>query len=88
MSDSLATTIRKIQGGYEQNEVIAIISKSDWRMVVAMIAVLKAGGAYMNISPDYPIDRICSMIQMAGSKTILHYGYEDWQKLLIKIEGR
>lgn len=61
--------------------MIPIISERNWRMLVAMLGVIKSGGAYMFISPEYPIERVCSMIEIAGSKTVLLYKYKERDKL-------
>ena len=73
MSNSLAWTLRMM--GVQRNEVIPIMAKRDWRIIVAMLGVLKAGGAYMPISPDYPDERIKTMLEIAESRIVLSYGY-------------
>ena len=40
-------------------------------MVVAVLAVLKAGGAYLPIDPDYPGERIAFMLQDAEPVCVL-----------------
>ncbi|MGX1567908.1 AMP-binding protein, partial [Streptomyces sp. NPDC055509] len=40
-------------------------------MVVAVLAVLKAGGAYLPIDPDYPSERIAFMLQDADPVCVL-----------------
>ena len=35
------------------------------QMVVAILAILKSGAAYLPIDPDYPADRIAFMLQDA-----------------------
>ena len=74
MSNSLAHYLR--EKGIKPNDIVPIITKRSWHIVVAMIAVFKAGGAYMPIDPNYPIERIQYMIDEADSKLALTYGYE------------
>ncbi len=42
--------------------------------VVALLAVLKAGGAYLPLDPDYPADRTAFMVRDAGARVILTAG--------------
>src|SRR4028118_233437 len=35
-------------------------------MVVALLGILKAGGAYLPVDPDYPADRVASMLEDSG----------------------
>ncbi len=74
MSNSLAHFLR--EKGVTPNDIVPIIAKRSWHIIVAMLGVLKAGGAYMPVSPDYPIDRITYMTEIAGSKIALLYGCE------------
>lgn len=40
-------------------------------MIVAMLAILKSGGGYLPLDPDYPSDRLDYMIKDSGIKMIL-----------------
>ena len=40
-------------------------------MLVALLAVLKAGGAYLPLDPDYPPDRLVHMLRDSGTKLLL-----------------
>ena len=75
MSNALAGHLRNT--GIHRNEVVPIISKRNWRIIVAMLGILKAGGSYMPVSPDYPEDRIKTMLSIAECKRVLCYGYES-----------
>ena len=75
MSNSLAHYLRG--KGIKRDDVVPILAKRSWHVVVAMLGVLKAGGAYMPVAPDYPEDRIEYMLETAGAKLVLMYGYES-----------
>lgn len=81
MSDTLAYLLR--QEGIGANDVVPIIARRSWHIIVAMIGILKAGGAYMPVDPNYPLDRIVSMMELAGAKIALQYEYN--KKLPIKM---
>ena len=75
MSNSLAHYLR--EKGVKPNDIVPIISQRSYLAVVAMFAVLKAGGAYMPVDPAYPKDRIDYMINDAGSGIALTCGYNE-----------
>lgn len=75
MSNSLAHFLR--EKGIKPGDVVPIISKRSWHVIVAMLGVLKAGGAYMPIDPSNPTDRIRYMIKDADAKLVLKYRYTD-----------
>ena len=75
MSNSLAHYLR--EKGVKPNDIVPIISQRSYLAVVAMFAVLKAGGAYMPVDPTYPKDRIDYMINDAGSSIALTCGYNE-----------
>lgn len=72
MSNSLAHYLREVVG-IRPNDVVPIIAIRDWRVIVAMFAVMKAGGAYMPVDPAYPADRINYMLETAGARVALCY---------------
>lgn len=74
MSNSLALFLRK--KGVERNEIVPIIAQRGWQIIVAILGVLKAGGAYMPIDPDYPIDRVQYIVNETKSKIGLVLKYK------------
>ncbi|PYG87829.1 fengycin family lipopeptide synthetase D/tyrocidine synthetase-3 [Ruminiclostridium sufflavum DSM 19573] len=68
-SDMLALTLRKRGAGAEK--VAAVMIERSLEMSVALMAVLKAGAAYLPISPDYPADRIRFMLEDSGSVLLI-----------------
>lgn len=46
------------------------LDRSDW-MVIAILGVLKSGGAYMPVDPDYPADRVLYMIRDSKCKLVI-----------------
>lgn len=75
MSNSLAHHLRS--QGIAPGSVVPIISKRSWHVIVAMLGVLKAGGAYMPVDPTYPKDRIDYMFETAQCNLALTYGYSE-----------
>lgn len=73
MSNSLAHFLR--ENGIKPNDVVPIISKRSWHIFVAIIAINKAGGAFMSVDPSYPEDRIQYMLNEAKSSVALYLDY-------------
>ena len=68
-SDSLSTALRN--KGLARGDLAAICLERSFEMVVAMLAVLKAGAAYVPVDPDYPEDRIRFMLKDSAAKVLL-----------------
>jgi len=51
--------------------LIPILADRSCRFLVAMIAIFKAGCAYLPLDPDHPADRISGILKQAGAKFIL-----------------
>lgn len=75
MSTSLALELRS--RGTGRGDVVPIIARRDPHILVAVLAVMKAGAAYMLVSPDYPKSRIDYMFQSVEVKLALTLGYEE-----------
>ncbi|HEY3868799.1 MAG TPA: amino acid adenylation domain-containing protein, partial [Actinocrinis sp.] len=57
--------------GVGPESVVAVLMQRSADLVVALLAVLKAGGAYLPIDPDYPGERIAFMVQDAAPVLVL-----------------
>ena len=52
-----------LAGGATPNRLIAVVMEKDWRQVVAVIGILRAGGAYLPIDANLPEERIALLLQ-------------------------
>ena len=68
-ANSLANYLRSIKIG--RNDLVGIMVNRSFEMIISIIAVLKAGGAYIPIDPTYPKDRIEYMLNSSNSKILL-----------------
>ncbi|OUM68372.1 hypothetical protein PIROE2DRAFT_3971, partial [Piromyces sp. E2] len=71
MSNSLAHYLR--MKGVTRNDIIPIICERSYLYVVGTLAIMKSGGAFLPIDPEFPIDRIIFMINESSSKIVLTY---------------
>lgn len=67
-TDALARTLRT--KGVGRGSVVGIMVERSIPMLTAMLAVMKAGGAYMPIDPHYPEDRIRYMLEDSGTALV------------------
>lgn len=72
MSGALAAFLR--DKGISRGDVVPIISLRSPYIIIAMLAVMKTGGAYMPVSPEYPTERINFMMKNVGAKLALVCG--------------
>ncbi|WP_051852780.1 non-ribosomal peptide synthetase [Streptomyces aureocirculatus] len=68
-ADRLSDTLRRRGVGTEVVVAVALPRSAD--LVVALLAVLKAGGAYLPLDPKYPAERIRSMLRDAAARMVL-----------------
>ncbi|UGQ48692.1 non-ribosomal peptide synthase/polyketide synthase [Massilia endophytica] len=69
LSRGLAAQLQAL--GVEKNPLVAVCCERSPEMVIAMLAVLRAGGAYVPIDPAYPADRIAYMLENTGATVLL-----------------
>ncbi|HET9182772.1 MAG TPA: amino acid adenylation domain-containing protein [Candidatus Angelobacter sp.] len=62
---------RLIRIGVRSENVVAILMERSADMIVATVAVLKAGGAYLPLHPAYPLERMRLIMEEAGASTLL-----------------
>ncbi|CAF4071043.1 unnamed protein product, partial [Adineta steineri] len=53
------------------NQLIAILMTKGWEQVVACLAILVSGGAYLPLDVDSPYDRLCSLIEETNATILL-----------------
>ncbi|GCE59889.1 linear gramicidin synthase subunit B [Microcystis aeruginosa NIES-4285] len=68
-ANQLAHYLQKL--GVKPDELVGICLKRSLDMIVGLLAILKVGGAYVPIDPDYPQERISFMLQDTQVKVIL-----------------
>eukprot|EP00833_Pecoramyces_ruminatium_P016004 jgi/Orpsp1_1/1190036/evm.model.d7180000076258.1 len=71
MSNSLAHYLRKFR--IRRNEIIPIICERTPYYIIALLAVMKSGGAFVYIDPDFPKDRIKYLTNEVKARIILKY---------------
>ncbi|HEX5083581.1 MAG TPA: amino acid adenylation domain-containing protein, partial [Blastocatellia bacterium] len=57
--------------GVGPDTVVALLSDRGWELLAAIIAVFKAGGAYLPLDPAYPAKRLSQIISRGGCRLAL-----------------
>lgn len=60
------------QKGVGRETIVAVMVGRNSGRIISLLAVLKAGGAYLPIDPEYPEARITHLIQDSGTRIIIH----------------
>ena len=68
-ANSLAYELRK--NGVTNNTIVGIMQERSFEMMIAILAVLKSGGCYIPIAPDYPNERIEYMLKDSNASILL-----------------
>jgi len=66
---SLARRLRELGAG--PNRLVAVVMEKGWEQVVAAIAILEAGGAYLPIDPDLPRERRWLLLKRGEVEVVL-----------------
>ncbi|PFT91988.1 non-ribosomal peptide synthetase, partial [Bacillus thuringiensis] len=71
-----------LQKGLKKQERVSILMHRSMDAIVSMIGVLKAGGTYVPIDPDFPVERIHFMLQDSKSTHIITHQKTDLSHLV------
>ncbi|HVR06412.1 MAG TPA: amino acid adenylation domain-containing protein, partial [Thermoanaerobaculia bacterium] len=83
-SNRLARRLRALGVGPEV--VVAICAERTLARVVGVVAVLKAGGAYLSLDPSHPPERLSFQLEDSGAAVLLREGVQPL--LASEIEAR
>ncbi|TVZ39270.1 non-ribosomal peptide synthase protein (TIGR01720 family)/amino acid adenylation domain-containing protein [Alteromonadaceae bacterium 2753L.S.0a.02] len=70
LTDDLARVLANYGVGPEV--IVALVAERSLEMVVGILAILKTGGAYVPIDPDYPMDRIAHIIEETCAPVVIY----------------
>jgi len=83
-ANSLAAILRS--NGVMPNSITGIMCERTPELIIAILAVLKAGGAYLPIDTSYPAERISYMLGDSGAGVLLTQSIIDNEQLTIDNE--
>ncbi|MCX6581863.1 MAG: AMP-binding protein [Candidatus Aminicenantes bacterium] len=68
-SDALAQLL--IKKGVLADDIVGIMMERSVEMIIGILGILKSGGAYLPIDPEYPQERIDYMLKDSSAKILL-----------------
>jgi amino acid adenylation domain-containing protein len=68
-SNQLAHYLRRQNVGVET--LVGVLMEHSVELIVGMLAIMKAGGAYVALDPEYPAERLASMLENAHAPVLL-----------------
>lgn len=68
-ANQLANVLRS--KGVTANTIVGILTGRSPEMIIGLLSILKAGGTYLPIDPEYPPERVNYMLEDSGSKILL-----------------
>jgi amino acid adenylation domain-containing protein len=60
-----------VKRGLSREGVVGVVTERNLDWLTAVIAIFKAGGAYLPVEPQFPPDRIAKMLSRAGCRLVL-----------------
>src|SRR5206468_2710042 len=60
-----------LAGGLCHEDVVGVVTERNLDWMTAVLAIFKAGGAYLPIEPHFPADRIARTLSRAGCRLVL-----------------
>src|SRR5262249_12007704 len=68
-ADRLAQSLLAV--GLEPEQVVVLWAERSSEFLIAMLAIWKAGGAYMPVDPRQPAKRLAQMVRQSGARLVL-----------------
>ncbi|KAL3458986.1 putative nonribosomal peptide synthase [Aspergillus heterothallicus] len=85
LSLELQRYIASLGGIVSQHLVIPIFFERNTDMVVAILAILKAGAAFVPLEPGYPAERLISIVRTTGTSLIVCGATEKDNETLVSV---
>ncbi|WP_025028797.1 condensation domain-containing protein, partial [Caldalkalibacillus mannanilyticus] len=72
LNEKASQVARKLrQHDVQPNSVVGIMAERSPEMIIGILGIVKAGGAYLPLDPHYPVERIQYMVADAGVNLLL-----------------
>jgi amino acid adenylation domain-containing protein len=68
-ANALAWHLRRI--GVEREQLVGLMCERSFEMMIGILGIIKAGGAYLPLSPSDPADRITMLIEDSNTNVLL-----------------
>lgn len=79
--NQLARRLR--EKGVHSDEIVGIMVDRSPAMIIGILGILEAGGAYMPIDPNYPAERIAYMLKESQTRILLTSHFSDGTQMAL-----
>ena len=62
---------RLVQRGVRRGDIVGLCLDRRPELVISLLAIMQAGGAYLPLDPEYPPERIAFMIEDSGTRLVI-----------------
>lgn len=76
-----------IEWGIGPDDLVAVYLPPSFDLVVSLLAIMKAGGAYLPLDTTYPAERLSYMLHDSSSPIVIARA-DDWERLREQIQMR
>jgi amino acid adenylation domain-containing protein len=80
--------------GVAPNALVGICMRRSQEFIIAVLAILKAGAAYLPLDPDCPVNRLSTLLRDSGTKLVVTHSssaqqvpYGNWQTVILDAAG-
>lgn len=77
LRESRAWAHRLRQLGVKPNTLVAVVMEKGWEQIVAVLAILEAGAAYLPIDPSFPQERVRFTLEDSRAQVALTQSWVD-----------
>ncbi|PTQ96709.1 amino acid adenylation domain-containing protein [Mucilaginibacter yixingensis] len=60
-----------VDRGISKGDIVGLAVERSVEMIITLLAIMKAGGTYVPIDPEYPADRIAYMLEDSSAKMLI-----------------
>ena len=72
-AEALARSLAQSLDNSAPGTLVAVVTERGWEGVVAVLAILKSGAAYLPIDPDQPEERLRLLLETSGARQVLSH---------------
>ncbi len=71
--------------GVRRNSLVPILADPSPEMIIGILGIIKAGGAYIPVSPEYPESRVSFILKDSNAKILLTTSEYKWDSFNIMV---
>jgi amino acid adenylation domain-containing protein len=90
LSERVSSLARKLMKlGARPNQLVAVVMENGWEQVVATLAIMQSGAAYLPISAETPKSRLLDLLEDSQARIVMTQSWSDqkieWPESIVRI---